>query len=93
MPRRKDDDRKCARCGVPLDVWIMSVFNTELICMECKEDEKLAPGYSRARAIEVEHVHSRDFNFTGVGLSTADREFLQQRRAFRKAKKEEAKNG
>jgi len=41
----------CARCHAPLRAWITSKFNTDELCLECKDDEKLAPGYRAADAI------------------------------------------
>jgi hypothetical protein len=58
----------CARCGSVLRVWSMSRFNTDVLCMPCVEDERLAPGYASAAAVELAHVRDGDLNFPGVGL-------------------------
>jgi hypothetical protein len=57
----------------------MSKFNTETICLPCKEDEQLAPGYAEADRVETEPCQRGKYNFPGVGLSRADREFLPAR--------------
>lgn len=74
----------CARCGDPLQSSTMSKFNTDIICLPCKEDEQLAPGYADADRAESEACQRGDYNFRGVGLSEADREFLRARLAQRK---------
>jgi hypothetical protein len=73
----------CARCGRALRVWSMSRFNTDPLCMQCVEDEQLAPGYAEAAAAEAAHVRAGDLNFPGVGLSPADAAFVAERRAAR----------
>ena len=76
---------RCARCGVePLRSSMVSKFNTDTLCLACKADEKLAPGYRHADATEVEAVRHGDYNFPGVGLSAEDRTFLAARRELRK---------
>ncbi|HET7206525.1 MAG TPA: hypothetical protein VFI95_08095 [Terriglobales bacterium] len=39
---------KCQRCGKETSVHIMSMFNTEEICMDCKAVEKMRPDYKDA---------------------------------------------
>jgi len=43
----------CQRCCAKAGVYIMSMFNTELICMDCKDAEKKRPDY---RAAEVQDL-------------------------------------
>ena len=59
----------CERCGVSLKLraHTLSFFNTQMICMECREKERAHPGYKRAHDAEVEAVKRGDFNFPGVG--------------------------
>jgi len=70
---------ECARCGDSLTSQIMSKFNHDVICLSCKTDERLAPGYANADATEVAAVRAGDYNFPGVGLTPADRVFLARR--------------
>ena len=66
----------------------MSKFNTDTVCMPCKEDERLAPGYEHADKIEYEAVRAGVRNFPGVGLSAEDIAFLAERRAQRQRENE-----
>ena len=74
---------KCERCGVKLDVSIMSKFNTDTLCERCADDERLAPGYASACAAEMAAVKQRNLNYDGIGLSAEDREFLARLRQAR----------
>lgn len=59
----------CDRCGNSLkDGRTMSMFNTECICMACKEAEKKRADYSAAQDAEHEAVKSGNHNFAGIGL-------------------------
>ena len=60
--------RNCDRCGKPLTVRTMSMFNTETICMGCAEAERKRPDYAAARDAEAAAVRAGNFNFKGVGL-------------------------
>jgi len=74
---------KCSRCDDKSISWTMSKFNFDWICLTCKEDERLAPGYANADNTEVSAVRAGYNNFPGVGLTLADRVFLAQRVAAR----------
>ena len=78
----------CNRCGDATRATIMSKFNTQLLCLPCKEDERLAPGYAAADQAEVAAVRAGARNFPGAGLSAADAAFLADRRANRTKKGE-----
>ena len=58
----------CDRCGKKLSVRIMSMFNTDCICMECKEKERQRQDYKEASLAELEAVKSGNYNFAGIGL-------------------------
>jgi len=60
--------KHCDRCGKYLDVRIMSMFNTDVICMECKEAETKNPRYKEACQKEHEEVKKGNLNFKGIGL-------------------------
>lgn len=59
---------RCERCGEETAVYTCSMFNTETICLGCKEVEEAHPGYEEARRVEGEAVLAGNFNFPGVGL-------------------------
>lgn len=74
----------CDRCGSPLAARTMSKFNRDTICLNCKTDERDAPGFAQADAAEVAAVRSGQKDYPGVGLSEEDRKFLAQRLVARK---------
>jgi hypothetical protein len=84
--RDTDWPTHCVRCAGPLNVSIMSKFDTAMVCLPCHDDERLAPGYVAAVEAEMNAVRSGVRNFPGVGLSTADRIFLADRFALRRAR-------
>ena len=51
----------------------MCYFNTEIICLKCKEKEKSHPRYEEARKAENEAVKRGDYNFGGIGYGTKSR--------------------
>ena len=58
----------CDRCHKPLNgCSIMSMFNEDIICMDCKKKETNDPRYKEA--VEAEHraCERGDFNFKGIG--------------------------
>lgn len=58
---------KCDRCGKPLNSGrIMSMFNTDCICMKCKEDERNHPDYKKAQEKERQEVISENYNYQGI---------------------------
>lgn len=58
---------KCDRCGATDQPTTMSIFNTDPICMKCKEKERNHPKYEEARDAERMAVHAGDYNFPGIG--------------------------
>ena len=59
----------CDRCRKSLSAGrTMSMFNTEVICLECKEAERRRPDYAEAEKADVEAIRKGDFNFPGIGL-------------------------
>lgn len=61
-------NHSCERCNKPTFDSIMSKFNTQMICTECKTIEKAHPSYQRASDAEVSEVRSGNYNFEGIGL-------------------------
>lgn len=63
------DIQTCERCGQTTDgMTIMSMFNTETICMDCKHREQKHPQYEAARAAEWNAIKAGDYNYPGIGL-------------------------
>ena len=59
----------CDRCGGSLKGGrIMSMYNEDCICMECKCKETQRDDYNKA--IEADHAEIRkgNYNFKGIGL-------------------------
>jgi nitrate/TMAO reductase-like tetraheme cytochrome c subunit len=46
----------------------MSMFNTEVICLSCKEKERAMPEYKAAQEEELRQVLAGNRNFEGVGF-------------------------
>jgi len=59
---------RCQRCGRETLGTIMSKFNTQVICFDCKDRERKHPNYGEADRAEVEAVRSGNYNFPGIGL-------------------------
>lgn len=58
---------KCERCTIETNTHTVSMFNTQAICMDCKETEKGHPKYKEACRTEFEEVRKGNFNFEGIG--------------------------
>lgn len=46
----------------------MSIFNTDTLCMPCKDKERNHPKYEEAREADNNAVKRGDYNFPGIGL-------------------------
>lgn len=61
----------CDRCGKSLkDGRIMSIYNTDCICMECKRKERENADYKTACEAEQNAVKNGNLNYHGIGLKT-----------------------
>ena len=58
--------KTCSRCGGEIDVRIMSMFNEDVICMDCSGKEKQHPRYKEA--MEAEHAQELGGNCNYPGL-------------------------
>ncbi len=57
----------CDRCGEPTKgTTTMSVFNQDVICMDCKEAEKNDPDYELAKNTEADEVRKGNYNYPGI---------------------------
>ena len=61
--------KNCDRCGCDLrgKGRIMSMFNTDCLCPDCKEKETALPEYREAGEAERKHVLAGNMNFPGIG--------------------------
>jgi len=59
---------RCNRCHEQTNVTIMSKFNTDIICTDCKRRERDHPAYIAADRAEVNAVRQGIRNFPGIGL-------------------------
>lgn len=57
----------CDRCHKATIARIMSMFNTDMICPECKEAERKHPLYGLASQKEREALQRGERNFPGIG--------------------------
>jgi len=60
----------CARCLADLRTTtsIVSKFNTDWICRDCKTREVAHPKYAEANRAEMEAVRRGDMNYPGIGV-------------------------
>ncbi len=58
---------RCDRCHRETAATIMSMFNTDILCLDCQEAEQHDPRYETARRAESAAVLRGDFNFPGIG--------------------------
>lgn len=66
--KKSPADGKCERCRSKTSITRMSIFNTDMCCIECIEIEKKHPEYKRAVKIELQALVTGDYNFPGIGL-------------------------
>jgi len=60
----------CDRCGKPLDDGrIMSMFNTDCLCMYCSDAERERPDFNEARKADEDQILKSNYNFKGIWLS------------------------
>lgn len=59
--------KTCDRCGGSLDKGrIMSMFNTDCICMNCLEKEKKDKDYEKAVKADYEEIKKGNYNYKGI---------------------------
>ncbi len=58
----------CDRCGGSLSEGrIMSMFNTDCICMKCKREEQGQENYKEAQEADIKAIRAGNYNFPGIG--------------------------
>jgi hypothetical protein len=65
--RLKTKPAPCQRCQATTDHTMMSMFNTDIICMACKDRERKHPKYWEAVNAECKAVEVGNTNFAGIG--------------------------
>ncbi len=68
---------KCQRCHTETRVTTGSIFNTEMICMNCKSDETFHPRYKEAVEKEADEVRKGNLNFEGIGYEMSYEERIR----------------
>ncbi len=59
----------CDRCHKPTNgMTIMSMYNEQVICMECKGKERKREDYNKAVQADVDEIKKGNYNFKGIGL-------------------------
>lgn len=58
----------CDRCGKILTVRIMSMFNKDCICVECKNEERKRKDYEKAHMADINAIKRGNYNFEGIGF-------------------------
>lgn len=59
---------KCDRCGGPLTIRTLSMFNMDVICSACKDAERQRPDYDEAVKADIAECKKGNRNFEGIGL-------------------------
>jgi lysyl-tRNA synthetase class I len=59
---------RCHRCGKETTGHIMSMFNHDLVCFDCKDEEVKRDDYAKAEAAEGDAVRKGNYNYGGIGL-------------------------
>ena len=80
----------CDRCNQPThNITTMSRFNTETICIPCRDFEKTHPEYKKAADAELAECKSGNMNYEGIGLPN---DFLELLSKHLEVVKKEVKN-
>lgn len=58
---------KCERCFTKTNITIMSMFNTQMICISCKTKEETHPDYRKACINEIKELKQGNYNYKGIG--------------------------
>ena len=58
---------QCARCSNRANPSIMSMFNEDIICMDCKTKERNHPLYKHALEVESQQVLKGNYKYAGIG--------------------------
>jgi hypothetical protein len=59
---------RCQRCYKETNAHIMSMFNEDLICMECSDAERKRDDFADALDADDAAIKQGNYNFRGIGL-------------------------
>ncbi len=63
----------CDRCGKELGTSrIMSMYNNDCLCMECKNKERHRDDYKKAVDADIKAIKNGNYNFEGIGLLSVE---------------------
>lgn len=62
----------CQRCFKAANITTMSWFNTDILCIDCAEEETHHPRYREAVDAERQAVLQGNYNFEGIGYTSPD---------------------
>lgn len=58
----------CERCNKPTNgTTIMSMYNEDIICMDCKDRERKREDYKDALDADNAEIKKGNYNFKGIG--------------------------
>lgn len=61
--------KNCDRCGGSLEGGrIMSMYNEDCLCNDCKEKERHRDDYHKAVDADNAQIKNGNYNFKGIGL-------------------------
>lgn len=59
----------CHRCRKETSVTIMSMFSTQIICMDCSDKERQSVRFQEAREADERAIRAGNYNFKGIGYN------------------------
>ena len=69
----------CHRCGAKTNTFTMSMYNLQLICMQCKSAETRRDDYDKAVQADHAEIKKGNYNFKGIGLETDFMDLVRRR--------------
>lgn len=65
----------CDCCHTSLEgkARIMSMYNDDCLCPDCKEEEKKRPDYQKAVDAENAEIKKGNYNFPGIGIKKEEK--------------------
>lgn len=73
----------CPRCSLPSGCWTGTYFGPGVVCCDCSDEERTAPGFEQAYDLEHAAVLVGDQYFPGVPATAADLAHMQNLREAR----------
>ena len=66
------EQKECDRCKKATNIFTMSWFNEDFICMTCNDEEEKHPDFEFAKNVEVAYTRRGNTNYPGVGYPGKD---------------------